>query len=99
VNARLLPEAVDELAAAIAWHQSQQDGLGPRFETAFWEAVRSLQQAPHAAALVTRNARRRRLRRFPWGIVYTIRHDDILIVAVTHLHRRPGYWRGRLSEN
>ncbi|MCI0365313.1 MAG: addiction module protein, partial [Phycisphaerales bacterium] len=37
-------------------------------------------------------ARRRQLRRFPYGIVYSVRSDHILVVALMHLHRRPGYW-------
>jgi hypothetical protein len=24
------------------------------------------------------------------------RDTDILVIAVMHLHRRPGYWKGRL---
>jgi hypothetical protein len=34
-------------------------------------------------------------RRFPYGVVYQILESEILVVAITHLHRRPGYWRDR----
>jgi hypothetical protein len=33
------------------------------------------------------------LNRFPYAILYRIASDEVQIVAVMHLHRRPGYWR------
>ena len=39
--------------------------------------------------------RRRLLRRFPYGILYKEEESQIVIVAVMHLQRRPGYWRNR----
>jgi hypothetical protein len=35
--------------------------------------------------------------RFPYGIAYTQSAGEILIVAVAHLARRPGYWIDRLD--
>jgi len=44
---------------------------------------------------ITRNARRHMLSRFPYAVVYHVRKDIVLVVAVAHSRRRPGYWRGR----
>ncbi|MFB3820344.1 MAG: type II toxin-antitoxin system RelE/ParE family toxin, partial [Candidatus Methylomirabilales bacterium] len=33
--------------------------------------------------------------RFPYSIVYREDAESIVIVAVAHQRRRPGYWRGR----
>ena len=33
--------------------------------------------------------------RTPYGIIYQARENYILIVAVAHLHRKPGYWKDR----
>jgi toxin ParE1/3/4 len=35
------------------------------------------------------------LQRFPYEIVYKIYPDVVLIIAVAHNKRRPGYWRHR----
>ena len=35
------------------------------------------------------------LHRFPYGIVYRVGHDEILIVAYAHFKRRPGFWKNR----
>jgi toxin ParE1/3/4 len=33
---------------------------------------------------------------FPYGILYTIETDFVLIVAVMHFSREPGYWKQRI---
>ena len=37
-------------------------------------------------------------RRYPYGVIYTCVGRDVLVLAIAHLHRRPGYWRDRLGE-
>jgi hypothetical protein len=44
---------------------------------------------------VARHARRILLDRFPYSVIYRASADEILIIAVAHLRRRPGYWRHR----
>ena len=34
---------------------------------------------------------------FPYAILYTIEQDFLLIVAVMHCSREPGYWKLRLK--
>jgi hypothetical protein len=36
-----------------------------------------------------------RVKGFSYGILYSF--DSVIIVAVMHLHRRPGYWKSRLN--
>jgi len=36
--------------------------------------------------------------RFPFNLIYTIEPGRILIIAVAHQKRRPGYWAYRLHE-
>jgi len=42
--------------------------------------------------------RRYILHQFPFSIVYKVRDEDVLALAVAHGHRSPGYWRRRLSQ-
>jgi hypothetical protein len=36
---------------------------------------------------------------YPYGIVYQIRVDMIVVVAIMHLHREPTYWKSRITKN
>jgi hypothetical protein len=39
--------------------------------------------------------RRLLMTRFPYQVVYRVRPSEIVVVALAHLKRRPGYWKHR----
>jgi len=43
----------------------------------------------------TLGIRRFLLARFPYAIAYEFSGEDIIVFAVAHLARRPGYWKDR----
>lgn len=38
-----------------------------------------------------------RLRKFPFSLIYSMEKEGLLILAVAHHRRPPGYWAHRLS--
>jgi plasmid stabilization system protein ParE len=70
-------------------------GLGDAFMREVEAGIASICENPAAWFPLARGIRRYRTRTFPYGIVYTVREDQVLVLAVMHLHRRPGYWRSR----
>jgi toxin ParE2 len=84
--------AQDELEEATLYYEQQQEGLGEAFAQEVEEALENIQRLPRAWTRLSDEVRRCRLKRFPYGVVYTLRGDDIIIVAVMHLRRRPGYY-------
>jgi hypothetical protein len=36
------------------------------------------------------------LEKFPYAVVFLPLDAEVRILAIAHLHRRPGYWRGRV---
>lgn len=34
---------------------------------------------------------------FPYALIYIIRRQQVIIVAVMHQHREPVYWRDRIE--
>jgi hypothetical protein len=49
---------------------------------------------PHVPANL--DALRIRMKRFPYDVVFVAGAHEIIVVAVAHHRRRPGYWHGRL---
>ncbi len=94
---RFLEAAQKELDEAMAFHEAQAHGLGRLFLAELLVAMELVRRHPMAWHPISTNTRRCRLRRFPYGLIYSMEGPEILIIAVAHLHRRPGYWRDRLQ--
>ena len=89
------PEAEVEFLAAAGFYEAQRRGLGLEFIAEVRRAAHTLQQHPELGHRFSRRLRRLLVQRFPYGLLYRIEAEEIFIVAVAHLSRRPGYWRRR----
>jgi hypothetical protein len=87
--------ARDELAEAIAHYDGERANLGDEFLDEFVRAVERIRSWPEAWPRASRNSRRCRLNRFPYGVVYQVRDTEILVLALAHLARKPAYWKDR----
>ena len=92
------PEARSEFRESARYYEIQQPGLGHRYVDAVRDAVTRIRSRPQLYREIAPGVRQCRIPRFPYGIIYRIRNSGIEVVAVMHLHRRPGYWKDRLSE-
>jgi plasmid stabilization system protein ParE len=95
-TAIFLPPAEEEMIAAAQYYQEQSAGLGSEFLSEVERTVAAVLAHPEAAPKVKKGIRRRLLKRFPFGVLYAVATDEVVIVAVMHLRRRPGYWEDRL---
>ena len=85
-----------EFAEAVVYYNTQREGLGEAFAEEVQRTIARIIEYPEAWSLLSRRTRRCPTNRFPYGIIYQIRDDALLIVAVMHLHRAPHAWRSRL---
>ena len=92
-----LEPAQAEIEEAIDHYNERQPGLGDELSALVDEAIGRILRHPAIAPKLSVNVRRLRISRFPYGILYQVRSDEILIVAFMHLRRDPQYWRNRLS--
>jgi plasmid stabilization system protein ParE len=88
-------DADQELAEAQEWYSERSEGAGDAFALEIDHALRSIRQAPLRWPLAMRGARAFVLDRFPYTVFYRIRTDHVVITAIAHQSRRPGYWRYR----
>lgn len=91
-----LPPAQEEMIAAAQYYQHQSIGLGAELLAEVERTIAAIAVHPKAAPKVAQDIRRRLLKRFPFGILYVATTDEIVVLAIMHLRRRPGYWQDRL---
>jgi hypothetical protein len=101
MNVAFLEPAAQELYESIVFYNIQCKGLGEEFAKEVETTIERIKQSPEAWTIVSssKQARRCLTNRFPYGIIYQIRKDTLLIVAVWHLSRRPQAWQKRLHKN
>ena len=94
VNLRFLDSAEEEMTEAARTYEDQAVGLGERFLDEVEGCVDLLLDRPYIGRRVG-EFRRFPLRKFPFTLIYALEDDDLVVVAVSHHRRRPGYWMGR----
>lgn len=93
-----LPEAEQEMIEAALYYQSQASGLGVDFLSEIEHATKSIAAFPNTYPILEGQLRRRLVRQFPFGILYRVDPDEIVVIAVAHTRRRPGYWKKRIKK-
>jgi plasmid stabilization system protein ParE len=91
-----LAPAEEEMLEAARYYERQAPGLGEDFLAEVRRAVDRIAENPQAGSIVRGEMRRRLVQRFPFGILYRVDPQEIVIIAVMHLRRRPGYWADRV---
>lgn len=91
------PEALEEYDEAGHYYARQQPGLDLRFILCIEEAIECILDDPYRWHPSDEDVRRCLTRVFPYGILYTIEPDFVLIVAVARCSREPGYWKHRIA--
>lgn len=93
----LVASARAELEEAFDFYQGRQPGLGDELTADYELAVTEILRNPSIGRRLAGGVRRWSFHQFPYALIYQIRPDFILIVAVAHFRRKPGYWRKRLA--
>ena len=89
------PEALNEYAEAVQYYTEQRVEVAQAFINAIEDTVYRIGESPTRYAAIDEDVRRCMARKFPYGVLYTIEQDYILILAVMHCSREPGYWKNR----
>jgi plasmid stabilization system protein ParE len=85
-----------ELRRATHYYEQRENGLGTTFLKEIDAALNRVLQNPTAWHQLSPRTRRCRTHRFPFGLIYQIRINEILIVSVMDLRRDPESWKDLL---
>jgi len=92
------PEALADYEAAIAYYAERNPDVARRFIAVVEDAIDRILEAPTRWRIMDDHVRRCLTRVFPYGVLYSIEVDSVLILAVMHCSREPGYWKTRRQE-
>ncbi len=98
MNIVVLSYAEEELAEAVDYYNEQCPGLGYEFAAEVKRAFDRMKVFPEAWHLFSKRSRRCLLNKFPYGVLYQVELDTILVGAIMHLNRDPKSWRQRISK-
>ena len=87
--------AEQEPEAAETWYDSHASGMGRAFIVAVSLALRRVRNYPNAAPSDERGIHCALVSGFPYGVRYHLEADLVIVLAISHTHRKPGYWMDR----
>lgn len=93
----ILEEAIDEASSAYRWYRSRSPSAGAKFMHELDRGIEAIADAPERWPAHAHGTRRYLMRRFPYSMVYTAHGEKVVVVAVAHTSRSPGYWRQRVD--
>jgi len=93
---RIQSQAQQEINEAFDWYFKRSPEAADAFLTGIGASLAQIASHPQLYPAYTKNTRRRILAGFPYSVIFQEKEDIVLIVAVAHAKRRPGYWRGRI---
>src|SRR5256712_13033936 len=91
------PEALEEYESAASYYAERDTELQLRFIESIENSIERILEAPTRWRVIDEDVRRCLAQVFPYGVLYTLEADFVLIVAVMHFSRGPGYWKQRLE--
>ena len=89
------PAALREVEDAQAWYEARSVIAASAFLRELSLAIQRVREAPDRHAFAAAGTRRLLLDRFPFTIHYRVFKEAVIVVAVAHQKRRPGYWSTR----
>lgn len=92
-----LEEAEHEFVETVLWYESKEVGLGKRFRSEIAHVLDRIIEDPFLWREHSGGYRRVNCPVFPFYIPYFIRKKKIIVAAIAHGRRKPGYWNSRIN--
>lgn len=88
-------EARLEVEEAFSWYLSRSIRAAEGFLRELERSLALVAESPTLWTQYEEDSRRYLLRRYPFALIYQLRNERVIVLAVAHLKRRPGYWKAR----
>lgn len=92
---RYLAGARRDFDESFDWYSARSPETALRFLGAVRSALTRIQSSPSTFVLIDGVHQESPVSKFPFRSIFRSVKDEILIVAIAHAKRRPGFWTGR----
>ena len=92
------PGAQTDYDESFDWYAARSRQAAMLFATAVDESLGRIQRDPSLFHALDSQHRECLLKRCPFRIIFRIMGDRVIVIAVAHAKRRPGYWRNRVHD-
>ncbi|MGH2609825.1 MAG: type II toxin-antitoxin system RelE/ParE family toxin [Tepidiformaceae bacterium] len=87
--------AIGDGVQAREWYALGQRDRSKEFDEELQRALDRVAQFPRSGAPYLAGTRRVLLRRFPYFVVYRVRGNTVVVLAIAHFSQETGFWMGR----
>lgn len=92
---RIHTDARAELLRETLYYERHRVGAGKRFREAVAAALNLIRRFPAAGVNGPAGTRKARVKGFPFTVVYRDDPSEIIVFAIAHDRKMPGYWIAR----
>jgi plasmid stabilization system protein ParE len=89
------PAAKLEAQEIIRWYSERNPDAAAEFSLELDKTVGRILESPRRFLRLDSNLRRALFKTYPYAVIFRDNEEEILILAIAHGKRRPGYWRKR----
>ena len=89
-------DALLDIEDIVVWYEEQREGLSYDFELCLEAGINEISRIPSAFQKRYKHVKIRFISRFPYGIHYLMKENEIIIIGIFHTSRSPKNWSKRL---
>ena len=89
------PSALKEAESAQLWYADRSEAASIAFIAELTHAVNKITESPNRWPKYHKDTRRYFFPRFPFSLIYRFTEEQLVVIAVMHHRRKPGYWAKR----
>jgi len=92
------PEAKLELRVALAWYTARNPTASRKLANKLKQIEKTITVHPDRYPWYEPPFREAGVIRYPYSVIYrAVTNGDILVLAIAHTSREPGYWQHRVN--
>jgi toxin ParE1/3/4 len=91
------PEAENDLKEIFSWYEDNRIGLGYDFLLQVDAGINFVKRNPESHPIEYKGTRKHLIKRFPYKIIYMVKKEEIIVLAILHGKRSLELLKSRVN--